>query len=210
MFTDMCWLLEYPDPPCEVEVSETDKSLLVSWQHKPSLSESNPVTSFTVHLNGEKCSQLPASASSLCVEVLPDDLKRLDEDVTIGASINLTVRALAGHHESRDSTPIRLTRKQLSLLLSQQSKMLGSENSLSHGSEISMSTCSSEEEKKSYSQARVENSPSHVTNDSDHVTSTIDHVTNGVQETNGQNNHQGMYNDTFLEWNVTYSVLSKF
>ena len=183
-------LLEYPDPPCEVEVSETDKSLLVGWHHKPSLPDSNPVTSFTVHLNGDKCSQLPASASSLYVEVLPEDLKRLDEDITIGASINLTVRALAGHHESRDSTPVRLTRKQLSLLLSQQSKMLGSENSLSHNSEVSMSTCSTEEDKKSYSQTRVENNQSHVT-------STGGHVTNGVQEKTDQNNHQGICNDSF-------------
>ena len=175
---------EYPDPPCEVEISGTEKSLLVSWQHKPSLPESNPVTSFTVHLNGEKCSQLPASASSRCIEILPKDLKQLDEEITIGSSIQLTVRALASHHESRDSQPLLLTRKHLALLLSQHSKMLGSEESSS--SEVSMSN--SEEEKKSYSPAKAENSQSHVTTEDGHVTPIADHVTNGVQE----NNQQGM------------------
>ena len=170
-----------------MEVSETEKSLLVSWQHRPSLPESNPVTSFTVHLNGEKCSQLPASASSQCVEILPKDLKQLDEEVAIGTSVQLTVRALAGHHESRDSKPLLLTRKQLALLLSQHSKMLGSEESSS--SEVSMS--SSEEEKKSYSPAKVENNQSHVTTGDGHVTPVADHVTNGVQE-NNQDNQQGM------------------
>ena len=181
-------IIEYPDPPSEVEVSETDKSLLVSWKHKPSLPESNPVTSFTVHLNGEKCSQLPASASSQCIEIVPKDLKRLDEDITIGSSVQLTVRALAGHHESRDSQPLLLTRKQLSLLLSQHSKMLGSEESSS--SEVSVS--SSEEEKKTYSPAKIENNQSHVTSGDDRVTSMIDHVTNGVQE-NNQDNQQGKF-----------------
>ena len=168
-------------------MSETEKSLLVSWQHRPSLLESNPVTSFTVHLNGGKCSQLPASASSHCIEILPEDLKQLDEEVTIGASIQLTVRALAGLHESRDSKPLLLTRKQLALLLSQHSKMLCSEESLS--SEVSMS--SSEEEKKSYSPAKVESNQSHVTTVDGHVTPMVDHVTNGVQE-NDQDNRQGM------------------
>ena len=179
--------IEYPDPPCEVEVSETEKSLLVSWQHRPSLPESNPVTSFTLHLNGEKCSQLaPASASSRCVEILPKDLKQLDEEITIGSSVELTVRALAGHHESRDSKPLLLTRKQLALLLSQHSKMLGSEESSS--SEVSMS--SSEEEKKSYSPSKMENNQSHVTTGDGHVTPVADHVTNGVQESN-LDNQQG-------------------
>lgn len=161
----------------------------MSWQHRPSLLESNPVTCFTVHLNGQKCSQLPASASSQCIEILPEDLKRLDEEVTIGASIQLTVRALAGHHESRDSKPLLLTHKQLALLLSQHSqhsKMIGSEESSS--SEVSMS--SSEEEKKSYSPAKVESNQSHVTTVDGHVTPIVDHVTNGVQE-NDQDNQQG-------------------
>lgn len=175
-----------------MEVSETEKSLLVSWQHRPSLPESNPVTSFTVHLNGEKCSQLPASASSQCVEILPKDLKQLDEEVTIGTSIQLTVRALAGHHESRDSKPLLLTRKQLALLLSRHSKMLGSEESSS--SEVSMS--SSEEEKKSYSPVKVENNQSHVTTGDGHVTPIADHVTNGVQE-NNQDNQQGTLYENF-------------
>ena len=190
-----------------MEVSETEKSLLVSWQHKPSLPESNPVTSFTVHLNGEKCSQLPASATSQCVEILPKDLKRLDEEVTIGSSVQLTVRALAGHHESRDSQPLLLTRKQLALLLSQHSKMLGSEESSS--SEVSMS--SSEEEKKSYSPAKVENSQSHVTTEDGHVTPIADHVTNGVQE-NNQHSQQGirillmdLHNYTCMTFDVFYN-----
>lgn len=171
--------VEYPDPPCDVEVTETDRSLLVSWQHNPSLPESNAATSFVVYMNGERCSELLASvspsASSHCVEIFHKDIKQLDQDITLDSSVQLTVRAQAGLHESRDSHSILLSHRQLSLMLSQHSQMLGSEESSS--SEVSVS--SSEEEKTNYSPSKVENDKGDVTARDDHMTT---RVTNGVQE----------------------------
>ena len=184
----VCVHTEYPDPPSNVEVSEADKSLLVSWDHRPSLPDGNMATSFAIYVNGEKCYQVPSSVSpactSQCVEILPKDLKHLDEDLMVDSSVQLTVRAITGHHESRGSQPILLSRKQVSLLLGQHSQMLGSEESSS--SEVSVS--SSEEERKTYSPAKLESEGSHVTTKRDHVTisndhmTVIDHVTNGIEE----------------------------
>ena len=172
-----------------MEVSEADKSLLVSWEHRPSLPDGNTATSFAIYINGEKCYQVSSSLShsstSQCVEILPKDLKHLDEDLMVDSSAQLTVRAFAGHHESRGSQPILLSRKQVSLLLGQHSQMLGSEESSS--SEVSVS--SSEEEKKTYSPAKLESEEGHVTTRRDHVTisndhmmTVVDHVTNGIEE----------------------------
>ena len=189
MYISSCFFLEYPDPPTNVEVSETDQSLLVSWDHRASLPEGNTATGFGIYLNGEKCCQstsLSSSSGSQCVEILPKDIKQLDEELTVGSSVQLTVRAQAGHLESRDSLALMLSRKQMSLLLSQHSQMLGSEDSSS--SEVSMSS-SEEEKKKTYSPAKAELDESHVTSGSDHVITSndhevtvVDHVTNGVEE----------------------------
>ena len=190
---------EYPDPPTNVEVSETDQSLLVSWEHSPSLPEGNTATGFIVCLNGEKCCQsssLSPSSTSQCLEILPKDIKKLSEELTVGSSVQLTVRALAGHLESRDSLALMLSRKQLSLLLSQHSQMLGSEESSS--SEVSMSS-SEEEKKKTYSPAKVELDESHMTSGSDHVIISNDHVTtvadnhvtNGVEESSRESQGRG-------------------
>ena len=166
-----------------MDVSETDKSLLVSWEHKPSLPDGNTATSFAILLNGERCYQVPSSLSpsstSQCAEILPKELKQIDEELTIDSSVQLTVRALAGLHESRDSQPLLLSRKQISLLLRQHSQMLGSEESSS--SEVSMS--SSEEEKKTYSLAKLEGGQSLVATSNDHVMTVVDQVTNGIEET---------------------------
>lgn len=171
-----------------MDVSETDKSLLVSWDHKPSLPEGNAATGFVVYVNGKKCvevaSSLSPSTTSQCVEILANDIRRLEEELTIQSSVYLTVRALAGHHESRDSPAVLLSRKQLSLLLSQHSQMLGSEESSS--SEVSVASTSSEEEKKTYSPAKVENDERHVTSSNDHMMTVVDHVTNGIEEESNQ------------------------
>lgn len=200
----VCIHTEYPDPPSNLEVSETDKSLLVSWDHRPSLPDGNAATSFAIYVNGEKCCQQPSSLSpsctSQCVEILPKDLKHLDEELTADSSVQLTVRALAGHHESRDSQPLLLSRKQVSLLVRRHSQMLGSEESSS--SEVSVS--SSEEEKKTYSPAKLESGGSHVTTGSghvttsdDHVTTVVDHVTNGIEE--GSQVHVGQGKDLLVK-----------
>lgn len=177
-------LLEYPDPPTNVEVTETAKSLLVSWQHTPSLPDGNAATSFAVYLNGERCCQLASSVSpsapSQAVEILPKDVR---QTLSADSAVQLTVRALADLHESRDSQSLLLNRKQLSLLLNRHSRMMGSDESSS--SEVSMT--SSEEDKKTYSPAKVENEERHVTGNADHVITVVDHVTNGVEEDGGEN-----------------------
>ena len=177
---------EYPDPPTNVAVTETAKSLLVSWEHTPSLPDGNAATSFAVYLNGERCCQVATSLSpsspTQCVEIMSKDIRKLDEEWTTDSSVQLTVRALADLHESRDSLSLLLTKRQVSLLLTQRSRMVVSEESSS--SEVSMT--SSEEDKKHYSPAKAESDQHQVTDNGDHVTGhddhMTDHVTNGVIE----------------------------
>ena len=188
---------EYPEPPTDVVVSQTDnpRAILVEWTPAPPLPTEGgtTITGYVVYINSQQCLQLAANETPMqcvCAQVLAEDLRRLK--LVHHQEVSLTVRTIAGQYESMNSDSVTISDEMLTFVLESGKaggRMLPEEGE-SESSHLSIS--SGEEEREVFTPARraledhvtqddhVTQNKDHVTQDEDHVTPDEDHVTNGT------------------------------
>lgn len=200
---------EYPEPPTDVAVSQTDnpRAILVEWTPPPALltEGGTTITGYVVYVNNHLCLQLAANETPkqcVCAQVLAEDLRRLK--LVQHQEASLTVRTLAGQYESMNSDSVMISKKMLTFVLESGKAggwMLPEEDE-SESSHLSIS--SGEEEREVFTPARraledhmtqvdhVTQSEDHMTQ-VDHVTKEEEHVTNGTEFSSDGENKTGTY-----------------
>ena len=183
---------DYPEPPTNIEISQTEnqRAVLVQWTPAPPLSVEggSAITGYAVYVNNQRCLQLAANETPterVCAQLLHGDLKHL-KFVQQQQGVSLTVRALAGGYESADSSSVVISKEMLTLVFEggKDGSMFPEEGE-SESSHISVS--SGEDERELYSPARkaLEGS-GHVTAD---VIQDVEHVTEHEEHVTQQENH---------------------
>jgi len=183
---------DYPEPPTNIEISQTEnqRAVLVQWTPAPPLSVEggSAITGYAVYVNNQRCLQLAANETPterVCAQLLHGDLKHL-KFVQQQQGVSLTVRALAGGYESEDSSSVVISKEMLTLVFEggKDGSMFPEEGE-SESSHISVS--SGEDERELYSPARkaLEGS-GHVTTD---VIQDVEHVTEHEEHVTQQENH---------------------
>lgn len=194
---------EYPEPPTDVVVSQTDnpRAILVEWTPAPTLltEGGTAITGYVVYVNNHLCFQLAANETPkqcVCAQVLAEDLRRLKR--VQHQEVSLTVRTLAGQYESMNSDSVMISKEMLTFVLESGKaggRMLPEEGE-SESSHLSIS--SGEEEREVFTPARraledhVTQSEDHMIQ-VDHVTKVEDHVTNGTEFSSDGENKTGTY-----------------
>ena len=191
---------EYPEPPTDVVVSQTDnpRAILVEWTPAPPLPTEGgtTVTGYVVYINSQLCLQLAANETPkqcVCAQVLAEDLRRLK--LVHHQEVSLTVRTIAGQYESMNSDSVTISNEMLTFVLESGKaggRMLPEEGE-SESSHLSIS--SGEEEREVFTPARraledhVTQDEDHVTQNNDHVTQDEDHVTQNKDHVTQDDNH---------------------
>ena len=186
---------EYPEPPTDVVVSQTDnpRAILVEWTPAPPLPTEGgtTVTGYVVYINSQLCLQLAANETPkqcVCAQVLAEDLRRLK--LVHHQEVSLTVRTIAGQYESMNSDSVTISNEMLTFVLESGKaggRMLPEEGE-SESSHLSIS--SGEEEREVFTPARrALEDEDHVTQNNDHVTQDEDHVTQNKDHVTQDDNH---------------------
>ena len=199
---------EYPEPPTDVVVSQTDnpRAILVGWTPVPTLltEGGTTITGYVVYVNNHLCLQLAANETPkqcVCAQVLAEDLRRLKR--VQHQEVSLTVRTLAGQYESMNSDSVMISKEMLTFVLESGKaggRMLPEEEE-SESSHLSISSGEDPEEREDFTPARraledhmtrvdhVTKEEDHVTKEEEHVTKEEDHVTKEKEHVTKEEDH---------------------